>query len=105
MAYVTLNFFCNSFLYKDHSGEMVDTMTMMADGTSSYYVSMQADYSKGRNYEQPMLIELIESSIERSQPVLLNNDGDYNMENRKLITNKINKINCVKLSVPTEYPI
>ena len=66
---------------------------------------MNADYSKSMNYEQPMLIELIKDINSRTLPVLINTDGNYNMENRYFRTTIIDSISCIKLSVAYDKPI
>jgi len=66
-AFRTLTFYCDRFLYRNYANELVDEMTLRLMGPPyDYQITMKADYSKGMNYEQPMLITLVKTSTERT---------------------------------------
>lgn len=41
----------------------------------------------------------------RTSPVLLSAFSDYNLDKHRLWTDKIDVINCIKLKVPTDFPL
>ena len=59
---------------------------------------MKPDYSMGRNFEQPLLIQLIEKSDKRSNNALLSYDGNYDFTDKEVESlTKLDKIMCVKI--------
>ena len=61
-----------------HTGDFAD-----------YTINMSVNFAKGVNYEQPMFITMIESGEKRTEPVLINRNGDFNMNKSKIRTTKI----------------